>query len=354
MNEQSAVSRYSHLALSCALIMLVVSGVWAGSAPHAAASVGLVYFKATPSGNSILLEWETATEQDTVAFNLYRSQDSSTKGQKIGDTFPAQGSGVGGAVYSYPDTDIVSGVRYYYSLEEIASGGGSLTIIATVNAGIDVPTLTPTATATIAPATASATATTVQLGATLTRTPTRTTTVEVQSASQPTATRRFTNTPRPTGTVTAQPLTTPRPAAQATAPPIGSGVVSTPTGGPQRPSTTAPVGVAGQATATALPPAGPTVPSPSPSPAIVSTSAVQPALALDLTPAATLPPQVFAAATSQPLLGTSGRGATPTASASNGETARNTGTILFLGGGAIALAVALGGGILLLLRSRQQ
>ena len=28
-----------------------------------------------------------------------------------------------GATYTYPDTDVLQGVRYYYSLEEIAASG---------------------------------------------------------------------------------------------------------------------------------------------------------------------------------------------------------------------------------------
>ena len=80
-------------------------------------------------------------------------------------------------------------------------------------------------------------------------------------------------------------------------------------------------------------------------------SAIQPAL--ELTPKATQPPQVFAAATTQPLLGTPGRAAADPTPAPDGETPRNTGTIFLLGGGAILLAAALGGGVLLYLRSRQ-
>ncbi len=45
------------------------------------------------------------------------------------------GDDITGAKYSYRDTDVVPGVRYYYSLEKIAASGG-LTIIARANAGI--------------------------------------------------------------------------------------------------------------------------------------------------------------------------------------------------------------------------
>ena len=60
----------------------------------------LLYFRATPQNdNAILLEWETATELDTVAFNLYRSQDPASLGQLLA-VRPAQGDGLTGAAYS--------------------------------------------------------------------------------------------------------------------------------------------------------------------------------------------------------------------------------------------------------------
>ena len=135
MNEQSAILRYRYRLLSCALILLVASGVLSGSARHAAASVHLLYFRATASNDSILLEWGTATEQGIVAFNLYRSVDSGSRGQQIGDSFPSKGDNITGAKYSYLDTAVVPGVRYYYSLEEIDSSGGR-TIIRKANAVI--------------------------------------------------------------------------------------------------------------------------------------------------------------------------------------------------------------------------
>ena len=80
-------------------------------------------------------------------------------------------------------------------------------------------------------------------------------------------------------------------------------------------------------------------------------STVQPAE--EATPTATSRPQVFAAATAQPVLGTPGRaGADPTPVPA-GQAARNTGSTFLLGGGAILLAAAIGGGVLLYLRSRK-
>ncbi len=129
-----------------------------------------------------------------------------------------------------------------------------------------------------------------------------------------------------------------------TATPIGAVVVSTPTGGPQ-PPTVAPLTVAATAVPTPLPPVEPTALPASPSPESVAASAVQ--SADEATPTATPPPQVFAAATAQPLLGTPGRtGADPTPVPADQAT-RNTGSIFLLGGGAILLAAAIGGGLLL-------
>lgn len=135
MNKHTSIHQHRTMVLSAALVLLIASGVLVGSARHAAASVHLLYFRATAGNNSILLEWETATEQGIVAFNLYRSEDSGSRGQQIGDTFPAKGDDITGAVYSYLDTDVMPGVRYYYSLEKVAASGG-LTIIARADAGI--------------------------------------------------------------------------------------------------------------------------------------------------------------------------------------------------------------------------
>jgi hypothetical protein len=137
MNQYCAICRRRKTAFSVALALLTICGLLAALAPGVTASVHLLYFKATAGSDRILVEWETATEQNTLAFRLYRSQDSAVKGPMIGDTFQAGGDATTGANYSYTDTDVMRGVRYYYSLEELSSGGG-VAVIATANAGIDV------------------------------------------------------------------------------------------------------------------------------------------------------------------------------------------------------------------------
>ena len=132
-------------AFSSALLLLMTSGFLVAYTYVAIAGIGLLYFRATPqNNNSILLEWETATEQDTVAFGLYRSLDEGSLGQSLA-LFPAQGGPVSGASYSYRDGNVVVGVLYYYALQEVTSSGGTITV-ARANAGIGVPTPTRTPT----------------------------------------------------------------------------------------------------------------------------------------------------------------------------------------------------------------
>lgn len=72
--------------------------------------------------------WETATEQNTVGFNLYRSQ--SPEGDFVlvneGEFIASQGGPVSGASYSYTDTGVAAGQTYYYVLEEIESDGSRI------------------------------------------------------------------------------------------------------------------------------------------------------------------------------------------------------------------------------------
>jgi hypothetical protein len=138
MPKYSLIGRRRKMVFSVALALLVICGLLAALTPGATAAVTLLYFRATAGSDSILVEWETATELDTAGFNLYRSENSGQKGQQIGNTFVANGDPTSGAKYSYADTSVVKGVRYYYSLEEIAASDGSLEIIATANAGIGV------------------------------------------------------------------------------------------------------------------------------------------------------------------------------------------------------------------------
>ena len=91
-------------------------------------SVRLVSFAARGVKQAVLLSWETASETDNVGFNLYRATAIDGKKTKLNaDLIPTlvpPGSPVG-ASYSYRDTAVAKGVRYYYWLEMVDTHGGT-------------------------------------------------------------------------------------------------------------------------------------------------------------------------------------------------------------------------------------
>jgi hypothetical protein len=74
---------------------------------------------------TVLVEWSTASELDTVGFNLYRAD---TPGgpfiQVNNELIPASSDPLAGGNYSYPDGAVQPGRTYYYELEEVQSNGG--------------------------------------------------------------------------------------------------------------------------------------------------------------------------------------------------------------------------------------
>ncbi len=187
-------------------LLVVLAGV---SVPQASASIVLKSFKATrQSDGSILIEWETASELDTTAFRLHRSETTAQPGPVI-TTLAAQGDSVTGAIYRHTDpaSEIVQGRSYYYRLEELSSSGVSSWHGPVTSGGAGA-------------------------GATATR---RSVSITVTATDPPTATRRFTNTPVPPTPAPATPIPPQQPQPQiprATALPAGPARVTTPTTAP--------------------------------------------------------------------------------------------------------------------------
>ena len=102
----------------------------------------LLYFTATDVPDQVLIEWETATEVNVVAFCVQRSLQSGGGFVQIADCQPKMGDAISGASYSLIDTDVVRGTIYYYRLEVVGSGGVSA-IIATVSARAGYRTYLP-------------------------------------------------------------------------------------------------------------------------------------------------------------------------------------------------------------------
>ncbi len=79
--------------------------------------VDLIYFKATPSSNTVTLEWQTDMEIDNAGFNIWRSLQENGEYKKINEELiPAEGSGT---TYTFTDTDVAVAKTYYYKLEDI-------------------------------------------------------------------------------------------------------------------------------------------------------------------------------------------------------------------------------------------
>jgi len=333
---------FRSLILVCLLLAITM-----GAVPPVRAAVSLNKFEATAqTDGSILVVWETATELDTVAFRLYRSESAAGPWTQIVSTQAAHGDAATGWQYNYQDTDVTPGVRYYYYLEELlqASVGDHA---GPISAGIDLPAeATATMTATPTP-----TATT-QANSGTNNTPTATATHA--RTDSPTATRQFTNTPRPTATATGTrpaSVSTPVPAGQATPTPLLTVVVATATRSSATPA--APILAAPAAPSATLPPPALTAP---PLPTLTPEMTITPTEIIASGPPSTSTPQIFESVVTEPppLLGTPDRSGTRSSAAPADSGARNTRLVLLLGGGAIGLSVVLSVAALLIWRARSR
>jgi len=178
------------LAASAALLI----GVLAPVGRSAMASVTLNYFRATwqPDLETVVIEWQTATELNTVGFIVQRSTSPSSGFADITEVIPAVGDQLSGWTYdpvADDPTTIVLGTTYWYRLIVINSSPPNDEIAPVAVLAGEENTVTPTNTAT-------ATAT-----STPTATPTRTRTPA--ALSSPTATAKSSSSvPAVTPTVT--------------------------------------------------------------------------------------------------------------------------------------------------------
>ena len=88
--------------------------------------VRLLAFKAMGADGSIVLMWETASEINTLGFNLYRATSAGGARIKVNTvvipSLAAPGSPAG-AAYDYADAAVKVGKTYYYWLEEVGITG---------------------------------------------------------------------------------------------------------------------------------------------------------------------------------------------------------------------------------------
>jgi hypothetical protein len=74
---------------------------------------------------SVDVTWETATEQNTAGFKLYRREGENGEFVPVRDDqfIASQGGPTSGAAYHYLDDQVSVGKTYYYLLEEIEADG---------------------------------------------------------------------------------------------------------------------------------------------------------------------------------------------------------------------------------------
>jgi hypothetical protein len=85
-------------------------------------AVSLDYWNAMGGIESVTHEWKTAFEKDLVGFRLYRSGAAQRALAQLVAQIPAQGAGI----YTYTDAGLAPGTYYYWLVEVLASGEGTV------------------------------------------------------------------------------------------------------------------------------------------------------------------------------------------------------------------------------------
>ena len=170
-------------ALALLLVVVCIFALKVGN-QEARAAVTLLYFKGQHNGDSVMLEWATATELNTAYFFLERATAKSGPYQTLDQIglvpSDAPPDGLSGAVYQRVDQDqVLSGQTYWYVLVEVESSQGAESRTEPISVAFSNVQSSPTATATRT-STPLPTSTAVAIGSTPTST--------AQAISGPTAT----------------------------------------------------------------------------------------------------------------------------------------------------------------------
>ncbi|MGD2079314.1 MAG: hypothetical protein PVH18_13095 [Chloroflexota bacterium] len=165
MNRSKAFQKAFALTL---IAVLTCFAAIRGRTRDAQAAVTLLYFQGEHNGDSVLLEWATATELSTAYFFLERATTENGPFEMLAEIgiVPSEAppDGLSGAVYQRVDQDnVTTDQTYWYVLVEVESGAGAenRTEPIRVASGDAQPTATLTPTSTSTPtATPTATGTT--------------------------------------------------------------------------------------------------------------------------------------------------------------------------------------------------
>jgi len=88
-------------------------------------AVTMSSFTATPEIRTILVEWQTIMQTDTLGFNLHRSLNENGTGMELLGYIPVNISDGSGAEYEFLDDEVLPGKTYYYWLEAVDTNGSS-------------------------------------------------------------------------------------------------------------------------------------------------------------------------------------------------------------------------------------
>jgi hypothetical protein len=100
----------------------IVQGYWSGGAMDPPTAVTLAAFWVEARGDTLVVCWETASEVDTVGFNLYRSEggEPGSFSRLSQGVIPSRALGNAvGASYEWADTSAVPGHTYFYLIEDV-------------------------------------------------------------------------------------------------------------------------------------------------------------------------------------------------------------------------------------------
>jgi hypothetical protein len=87
-------------------------------------AIELVDFRATGSGDTVRVSWETAHETNNLGFNIHRSTSKDGSYTKLNASLiPGLLSSATGRKYTFDDPSVSKGQLYYYKLEDIDSSG---------------------------------------------------------------------------------------------------------------------------------------------------------------------------------------------------------------------------------------
>ena len=86
----------------------------------ATTAVKLSAFSARPFSGAVRVEWETASELENLGFHVYRGLSGSGPWTRLnGSLISGLGSSAVGRSYSWLDSGLTNGVRYFYRLEDV-------------------------------------------------------------------------------------------------------------------------------------------------------------------------------------------------------------------------------------------